>query len=423
MMDYFLGSVLLAIGHVVCFQSMVERRYSQKKNLLIYLGAGLVFILITCLSAQLFWEERRAGVSVAYMATACLWYVVFFRTSADPLCKKVFLFFNYGCLFCILTSISIMLVHGPFPEIADGKADILKGFLEAFLSVLVSLAYRKWLRPTVRALSGSQKKTWYAIALVSVLFLIPFTAFLLSCRTYFRRPNYLLAFALLLMLYFGVLWVLFRVILYMQDEARNDLVRLNIEYLQGQMEQASQKELLAKTIRHDYRHHCHNIAAMLEAGKQEEALGYIRQYVERMEETRPRSFCAHMTVNAILNHFSEQAAQNGIAFTAAADTPQDSSISDLDYVALLSNLLENACSGCVERGEGGFVRLDLRTVGRKTVIVCRNSCREDLEIRDNMLVKRDVGVESILATTRKYHGDIRYEMEDGALTVCVILNG
>ena len=168
---------------------MVERRFSREKNLLIYVLAILAFITISSIITLAMWEHRALAVTLAYLITALEWFLVFFWTSTGPPCKKVFLFVNYGSMFCIMTSLSIILVHGLCPGLSEGAANLWKGILVMVGSVLVSLAYRKWLRPTVRALSGNQKKTWHAITLVSALFLVAFTCLLLVCRVHFQQAN------------------------------------------------------------------------------------------------------------------------------------------------------------------------------------------------------------------------------------------
>ena len=94
----------------------------------------------------------------------------------------------------------------------------------------------------------------------------------------------------------------------------------------------------------------------------------------------------------------------------------------MDFVAILSNLLENALNGRKECGSQGEIRVDIRTVADKVVIVCSNPCKPGLVVENGMLQKRGIGIESIVLAVRKYGGDIRYELENGSLTVCIILN-
>ncbi len=43
-----------------------------------------------------------------------------------------------------------------------------------------------------------------------------------------------------------------------------------------------------------------------------------------------------------------------------AEVPEDTAIADMDFVAILSNLLENACNGCAACGSHGKITVSLR---------------------------------------------------------------
>lgn len=60
----------------------------------------------------------------------------------------------------------------------------------------------------------------------------------------------------------------------------------------------------------------------------------------------------------------------------------------MDFIAILSNILENALNGCKECGSHGEIHVDIHTVSNKTVIVCSNPCKADLVIENGMLRKR-----------------------------------
>ena len=127
-------------------------------------------------------------------------------------------------------------------------------------------------------------------------------------------------------------------------------------------------------------------------------------------------------MNAILNSFYTKAQKNGISVSAEADIKENTTISDMDFVAVLSNLLENAVNGCIECNAGGEIKVNIRTVADKTVIVCSNPCIQDISIENNMIKNRGIGIAGMLSAIRKYGGDIKYSYDSGRLTVCSILN-
>ena len=96
-------------------------------------------------------------------------------------------------------------------------------------------------------------------------------------------------------------------------------------------------------------------------------------------------------------------------------------MADMDFVAILSNLLENAVNGCKECHSCGEIAVSIRTVADKIVMVCSNPCKPGLVIENNRVKNKGIGIDSMLSAAKKYDGDVSYSLEDGILTVCVIL--
>lgn len=298
-----------------------------------------------------------------------------------------------------------------------------RNIIRTVLFIPTAFIYIRFLRPSVRAVSGKRRKTWYSISGVSVLFLAIFASFLVIFHAEYEHiGKYIPFFACAVLIYISILWIIFGTVQSMIDESNAELINQNVAYLQGQLKTAKENELSAKTVRHDFRHHNQNIASMLKNGVIQEALSYLEQYNDSLNATKLNDFCPHITVNAILNSFYNKAQNNGIAVSVQVDTNENTAISDMDFVAVLSNMLENAVNGCIECKSGGEIIVNIRTVSDKTVIVCSNPCRQDISIENNMIKNRGVGIASMLSAIRKYDGDIKYSYDSGILTVCIILN-
>lgn len=415
--------ILTVLIHIVCFAIMTERKYSVKKTVSIYLVFFAIFIGLALLASWVLFDfDSFYAISLAFVSTIFVAFIVFMITSADPACKKVFLFISYANIFCIIFCSSVMISSVWFKEEFGVAAVYAKTIIRTLLYLPVIWAYIAFLRPSMREVPGSNKKIWHSISLVSLLFLIVFAIF---CFIYYMKNDFRawhsLLFAATVLLYGSVLWIIFGTIRYMIKESRMELVEENLKYLQGQLETAKENELFAKTIRHDFRHHNQNIAAMLKRGDIQDALRYIEQYNESLDSARPKAFCPHVTVNAILSSFYTKAQNDGICVSVEADTQEESAVRDMDWVAILSNLLENAINGCKACGAHGEITVNIRTVSDKTVIVCNNPCKSELVIENNMIKQKGIGMESMLTAAKKYDGDISYRLENGILTLCVIL--
>ena len=421
MLHWIPAMSLLILSHLVFFFAMTERKYSFKKTMGLYALLYVVFILVT-LAGFLLLSNLTDAVVILFPSTFLISFLVFILSSADPFCKMAYLFIGYGNIFCILQCAAVVICAALFPALSPLGVLYARNIIRTLLYIPTLWFYVKFLRPIVREVSGSQKKTWYSISLVSLLFLIVFVAFLAAFFADLdNEPMLMLLLMAIVLIYGSVQWVIWGTIRSMSRESKMELVNKNMEYLRSQLTLASENERLARTIRHDLRHHNRNIAAMLQRGDIQDALRYIEQYDKSLADVKQNAFCPHITVNAILNHFYTQAAAAGIPARVSADTPKESPIADMDYVAILSNLLENAIHGCKECRSQGEINVSLRTVADKTVIVCSNPCTPGLVLENSMPKNRGVGLDSMASAASKYGGDISYTLADGILTACVIL--
>lgn len=414
--------ILLGISHLISFWAMTEPKYSERKTVLIYSVFCTAFVCLVTLSYVML-GESSGYYAAAFTSTIVMSFFVFVLTSADPLCKKVFLFISYANVFSIFVCVSLALCSVLFKNADEIVIYYARNIIRTVLFIPAAWVYIRFLRPSVRYVSGKHRKTWYSISVVSVLFLAVFALFLVIFHSEYRNiGRYIPFFAIFVLIYTAILWVIFGTIESMIDESNAELINQNVAYLELQLKTAKQNELAAKTVRHDLRHHNRNIMAMLKKGEIQEAVKYLEEYNDSIKTQKMNEFCPHITVNAILSSFYNKAKDNGISISVKADTQENTSITDMDFVAILSNLLENAVNGCIERKSDGEIKVNIRSVANKTVIVCSNPCKNDILIENNMIKNRGIGISSMLSAIRKYDGDIKYSTDNGILTVCIVLN-
>lgn len=422
MIHVFAAMMLLGVSHLISFWAMTEFKYSKRKTALIYLGFIVMFGSFVMLSYAAF-GDSPVYYAAAFTSTIVMSFFIFVLSSADSLCKKIFLFISYANVFSVFVCISLMICSVFFKRAPEIVVYYARNIIRTILFVPVALVYIRFLQPSVRAVSGKRLKTWYSISVVSALFLIIFALYVIIFNAEYENiEKHIPFFSVSVLIYISILWVIFGTIKSMIAESNAELVSRNVVYLQNQLKTAKENEMTAKTVRHDFRHHNQNIETMLKKGEIQEALNYLKQYNDSLDEAKLSDFCPNITVNAILNSFCTKAKKNGISFSVKADTKEDAAISDMDFVAVLSNLLENALNGCIECKSDGEIKVNIRTVADKTVIVCSNPCRNDISIENNMIKNRGIGIAGMLSAIRKYDGDIKYSYDDGVLTVCIILN-
>lgn len=414
--------IVLALTHLLCFAMMSELKYSVKKTAAIYGITAIAFVGLVALAFGICDGDMKTAFSVSYGLTITVCFFVFCFTSTDSIDKKVFLYISYANIFCILWGIAEILTGVFWRDLSVIQESYTKNGIRTLMTIPVVFLYIKYLRPVVREIPTGRKKIWASLSLTSILFLLVF--FLLisgGYKSFFPEANYILVFSIFVVIYASVLWVVFGSIQQMNSENKMKLMDQKAKYLQSELETARQTEVIAKRIKHDYRHHMQNIAAMLQNGDVKHTLEYIDKYNSDLDVMNRKEFCPNITVNAILANFYHITQNNGILFSASADTPYQTPIADTDFVAILSNLLENAVNSCRACEKPGKITVNIRSMQNKTVIVCSNSCWEKMEIENHMLKNKGVGIDSIIASARKYKGEIRYKQENGILSVCVIL--
>lgn len=415
--------LILALTHVMSFDAIMERRYSAGVTAAGYGLFCVPFIVLGALKYYYAGDTSFGMMFAAFAFTFLTGLIIFIILSTDPMCKKLFLAITYANVYCVDFFLATVITYAVLPSITGTGVMYTRNILLFILILPVVLLYRKYGRPFIRSLSTGRKQTWYAITLVSALFLV----LLALCVSQFYPGDALMNRNLLLflistVLYASVVWLIFDTIKRLDEENRAGLIEQNMEYLKRQIAGARESQLKAKTLRHDIRHHVKNLSALIKEGKTGDALKYIEEYTGILYDTGPREYCPHTTVNAILNNFGYRAVADGITPSICADVGETSAIADTDYVAILSNLLENALNGCRAWGPGGEIKVRIGRVSDKTVIVVVNPCVPDLVVENGMIKEKGIGIESILLTVRKYDGDIRYEKKNGTLNACVILN-
>ena len=414
-------SILIAAAHIVCFAAMTERKYTVGKTVLLYGLYAVFFTVWAVLAFVMLGSDLPYVIPFSFVGIILPAFLLFLYTSSDTFSKKLFLMITYSNFFCIFFCISVLICDGLFPDLSDIGQMYARNIVRTLLYVPAILMYLRFARPHMRRAPGDKKRTWYSVSLVSALFLIVFSIFAFFAMRADRVAKYILLFVMAMMIYYAVLWVVFGTIRYLNGEVKLELISKNVQYLQRQLVIARENALTAKAVRHDFRHHMQNINLLLKREKTQDAMHYIEEFINSLDAGSQIDFCPHVTVNAILANFYNKAKKEGIFISVTADTPENTAVADMDFVAILSNLLENEINGCAECGAHGEIKVNIRTNKGKLVIVCSNPCKPDLVIEDDIIKPKGTGIESILMAVDKYDGNIRYRLERGIVTVSIVL--
>ena len=406
-------AALLAAGLL-----MQERRWSVQRTALLWGAEGLILLLDLYLCFGLLPAPLRLPVSltVGFLSYSA----VFIAVSADGFWKKVYLLITFFCVCCISWSGGLYLCYFLLPDRPMAVKYLVRTALHIVTALPILLAYRKYGRPLLREVSGFRKQSWKLLSAVSAIYFFLFIALMSRIRLDDGvEPDTLFVFCAAVCTYASVSVLSIGNIFYMRRDAREALVKQKLEYLASYMETVSRAERESRRIRHDKRHHDACIAAMARVGDTDGILRYLEQEQEAVESFP--AWCPHPMVNELLRSYAEKAKAAGVAFTAQADTPAQSDVADVDFVAILANLLENALNACTAAHSAGPIRVHIRNVGKKTVLAVNNPC-VNLKLENGLPAERSVGIDSIVSAAERYQGEVHYKVEAGVCTACVILN-
>ncbi len=414
----FVVCAILSLGHITAAFLLSERRFTLKKTVLIWLSVFVFFSLIVYLSYSFLPRKLRLIFAVAF--SFLYFWINFLYTSSDGGWKKCFLWLTYGTVFCFTWPISAHISSAIIPPEYDIETYILRCVIEQMVVFSVLLSYRKHGMRLIKEVGSFDSKAWRRLSIVAFFYFLLSLLLMALERTEEYLPLLFYAiYGLVLITFISVNILSFSNIYYMKKEASASLVRKNVEYLSSYIESAREMERESRRIRHDSRHHNETIRAMAQIGDTNSILKYLGELDEN-EVTYPQ-WCPNIMVSSILSSYKKKAEERNIVFTASADTPVSTGIKDIDYVAILCNLLENALNGAEECNSHGPVNAVIRHNDNKYIFVITNPAPQSLTLDNGLPVKRGTGIESVITSIRRYNGEIRYTLENNICRCCVIL--
>ncbi len=202
-------------------------------------------------------------------------------------------------------------------------------------------------------------------------------------------------------------------------EINEQLLRQHLEAVQKEGEEAAR-------IRHDVRHHCLMIEECIKNEQKDKLLAYVQQYRQDLEEQRSEYICANETINGILSIYARRAREENIQVTMKVKIGDNILVRDIDLVAVLANIFENAIYGCVQSyAAEQKINIDIVQKGKKIVICCKNTCDKNIKFQNGLPKSENregIGVTSVLKVVSYYHGEADFSIENSMFAVKILLN-
>lgn len=414
------GLFLTSFCHVIIIYHMLEQRFGKRK-----------FTLYSCLYIASFvlmggYAYTVGGLKgiITYLAVAVCLFLFFCIVSRECFSKKCFLFLTYFGLFSIIDNSLKLLMNLIFPQLSAVTEYYVAITLRTVALLFILMLYKKYVALIIRSLADIDKGRWWNLALIALMFyLLQATLSILNKWSVMNKSSLFLMFAAVSFVMCAVYGVVFSNISYMKKDAEAALIRQNTEYLSAQMSALQNAENAHRRLHHDIRHLLKTIAEYAKADDVSGILSYIREYDIEISKTAVKQYSVNNTVNMILSAYAGKAEESGVEFSVKSNVSEKLAIRDIDLIALLGNLLENALHGCRKsEKENPSIKFNIRLHNNRLLIACDNTCPDNMELSDGLPVPKSIGISSILSVCEKYNGNLDYRVENGVCYVRVVLN-
>lgn len=213
---------------------------------------------------------------------------------------------------------------------------------------------------------------------------------------------------------------------YETDELRIKQQRydLSVQYSENVKNQYNEMKIL----RHDMKQEYVVISGLLEAGKTESAVDYIKSRMDSLSKSEIYIDVGNDRINSILNSKLSYAKSSGIEVICSS-SGDINGIDDADLCILLGNLMDNAIEGSLTSNvDAQFIEAKLVGDDVKIRIQITNSASAESgkNIVNRETSKTDksahgFGIKSIQYIVHKYNGSVNYVFEHSSVICQVIL--
>lgn len=412
------GVFIIFLFHAITMFVLCPSKYSRIKTVAVWGTVTVICALGSFLLIRTF--PVFNGAILTFSIAVVLFSVTVFFLSRNVTYHTLFLLLTYMEAFMVSVFLSGFTSQWFFQ--GDMYVAII---IRSGLQLVITLACIL-LRKKFETLSQGITKGWWSLNLLSLLLLAYVTGLTLhSYSSHFSNPMECASVFLLIVILVAVYAVFFHTIHLMYTAAEKQRAELQSQFLLRQIETMQESVQEARRIRHDARHHSMQILEYLQNNEYEALRRYLGDYEQNAEKNATVSLCENLAANSILCAYIRKAEQNGITVHADVTLERDMGISDIDMVAILANLMENAIYGCLRSGESHpIIDVYIGPKAKKLVIYVRNTSCENIAFENGLPKSHTgggVGITSILHSASHYGGEYDFRNENGLFSCQILL--
>lgn len=210
-------------------------------------------------------------------------------------------------------------------------------------------------------------------------------------------------------------------------ERKNRALQRQAESMSEHNALMEKSQLEVAELRADLEKNYFAIEKFLTAGKQAEAMKFIRRQTKLLDSTRVKTFCLSPLINAALSIHLSRAEKFGIKIFHKIEWPARSSTDENDLAVLISNLLENAIAASKKNPAEKKISVILRNSGEQNILEIENRFDFPIKIGENGLpytseIGHGLGMASLELFAKKYDAFVDFSHEEKIVRLSVYWN-
>lgn len=188
-------------------------------------------------------------------------------------------------------------------------------------------------------------------------------------------------------------------------------------FLNKYVEEAKARYEKTKSFRHDIKNHITVVKELLQSGRSEQALDYIRDMGDITEGLSFPCSTNHPMADILVGNKLGIAKNMGIDVSCSLRLPCPCFVRDTDLCVILSNALDNAICACknINDETEKYIWVSGCMQGDFIFIEIENSCRGKRQFR------KGTGLSNVEAIAEKYHGAINIKTGNTSFALSVLL--
>ncbi|MBR5309758.1 MAG: sensor histidine kinase [Oscillospiraceae bacterium] len=208
-------------------------------------------------------------------------------------------------------------------------------------------------------------------------------------------------------------------------QRKEQIIRITLDEQKKELDAVKRSEQAIRIMRHDMRHFLGNLSACIDNDDKMTAKKMISSYVENIDSTIIKTYCANTTLNYIFSSFAEKCREEKIDFSCKIEA-SDIKCDETMLSTVISNGIDNAINAQkLLPPEQRKIKVVLKNRNEKLLLSIKNPFRSEPVFKNGIPVSNKkghgFGTQSIAYLTERMGGNWMFAVEDGEFVIKVII--